>query len=323
MAFQTHSVFHGVLQRFVSSGELGEFAPAENFLLDERLSDHRERDYFDCTGFAPTTATTTGEWFERHKTYASKRLRYVPRTATFEARNEPAWLAVHHEMDVVRIETLSGLCERGSVKLADTAELTQAIGDLLKARDRHEPLDDATSDYLTLWLDRLNRASDRRPMFVVPFAEVESMLEEPDWANRLRDALGLSHIGSVGGSATQVVLFQYSLERPYLDHRASPAWAATPTVLDDLGTSGLNTCFFPAPRKSSPPEFGYAVDLALSGASKSEFLHAPIDYTLDDICKIGEVTTSVTDDGIAIARQDHYERRRTHYRFHAHVPVRP
>jgi len=41
VAFQNHSVFHSVLQRLAQSGTLGEFAPAENFLLDERVSDHR------------------------------------------------------------------------------------------------------------------------------------------------------------------------------------------------------------------------------------------------------------------------------------------
>jgi hypothetical protein len=218
-------------------------------------------------------------------------------------------------MDVVRIETLSSLCERGSVRLADPAELTRAIGDLLEARDRHEPPDDATSDFLTLWLDRLNAASDARPMFVSPFAEVESILDQPDWANQLRDALGLSHIRSLGGTPSR--------ERPYLKHRATPAWAATPTVLDDPGTSGLNVCFFPAPIRPHPPEYGCTVNLTRSGASKSEFLHAPIKYMVGDICRIGDVTTRITDDGIALARQDHFERHRTHYRFHADVPVRP
>lgn len=321
MAFQTNSVFHNVLQKFASSSALGEFAPAENFLLDERVSDLRERDYFDCTAFAPTPVTTTADWFEKHKSYASKRLRFVTCTATFDTDNEPARLAVNHEMDVVRIETLGSLCERGSV-ISDPAELTQSIRDLLEARDGHKTLDDATSDYLTLWLDRLNGASDVRPMFVAPFAEVESMLGQPDWANQVRDALGLSHIGSVAGNPTPVVLFRYTLERPYLEHRGSPLWAATPTVLDDPGTSGLSACFFPAPRNSSPPEYGSTVDLSLSGNSKSEFLHAPIGYTLDDIHKLGEVTTSITDDGITLAREDHYERHRTRYRFHADIPVR-
>ena len=322
MAFQSQSVFHGVLQGLASSDALGEQAPAENFLLDERVSTHREQDYFGCTGFAPTPATTTGDWFEKHKTYASKRLRFLPCTATFDVGNEPARLTVNHEMHAVRMETLSGLCERGSVKFADPAELAIAIRELLEARERHEPLADATWDFLTVWLGRLNGASDKRPVFVAPFPEVESILDQPDWANQLRDTLGLSHIGLVGSIPTPVVLFRYNLERPYLEHRATPSWATTPTVLDDPGTSGLSTCFFPSPRKSAAPEYGFTVDLARSGASKSEFLHAPINYTLDDISKIGEVATLVTDDMIAAARQDHFERLRPQYAFHADIPVR-
>ena len=245
MAFQTHSDFRGVLQRLASSGTLSEFAPAENFLLDERVSDDREHDYFDCTSFSPLPATTSADWFEKHKSYSNKRLRFVPRCATFDVGNEPAHLTVHHEMDVVRIQTLSGLCERGSVRFAEPIELSGAIRDLLASRSRHEPAADDVVAYLQTWLDRLNGASDGRPMFVAPFAEVERHLNQPDWPNRLRDALGLGHIRAVGGVVMPVVLFRYSLERPYDAHRASPAWAATPTVLDDPATTGLSTCFFP------------------------------------------------------------------------------
>ncbi|MBC7817608.1 MAG: hypothetical protein IAG10_12005, partial [Planctomycetaceae bacterium] len=131
MAFQTHSIFRGVLQRLASSGTLSDFAPAENFLLDERLSDDREHDYFDCTSFSPLTTTPFADWSDKHKNYSNKRLRFVPRCATFDAGNEPAHLTVHHEMDVVRIESLSGLCERGSVRFAEPNELSGAIRDLL------------------------------------------------------------------------------------------------------------------------------------------------------------------------------------------------
>lgn len=321
MAFQSSTVFRGVLQSLASSPVIGELAPAENFLLDERVSDYREQDYFDCTGFGPVAGSTAGDWFEKHKVYASRRLRFLSCTATFDVGNEPAHLAINHEMDVVRVETLRSLCERGSV-FADIAELGRAIRDLLVARARHEAPDDTTSDYLANWLDRLNGASDRRAMFAAPFAEVEPLLELPDWANQLRNALGLGHIGAVGGISTPVVLFRYSLERPRDEYRSQPAWAATPTVLDDPGTSGLSPCFFPSPRKSAPPEYGFTVDLAGRDAAKSEFLHAPIKYTVDDISMIGEVTTDVTDSMIASARQSHFDRLRSLFNFKGDIPVR-
>jgi hypothetical protein len=225
-------------------------------------------------------------------------------------------------MGVVRIETLSSLCERGSVRLAEPAELSQAIRDLLESNSRHELPADETLEFLEKWLERLNGASDGRPMFVAPFAAVERQMLQPDWPNQLRDALGLGHVRPTGGNPVPVVLFQYSLERSYDAHRASPAWAATPTVLDDPATSGLSTCFFPAPRKSAPPEFGFTVDLSRSGTSTSEFLHAHVGYTLADIRDIGDVTTEVTDDTIAAARRDHLERLRPQFRFHTDLPAR-
>ncbi|MFT5323018.1 MAG: hypothetical protein ACI8P0_000863 [Planctomycetaceae bacterium] len=256
MAFQSHSVFHDLLHKLASSGTLTDSAPAENFLLDERVSDARETDYFNCSSFVPTPESTAADWAEKHKSYSNKRLRLVPRCATFDADNGPAHLAVHHEMDVVRLETVSSLCERGPARLAEPSELLQSIRDLKASQSRHEPPPDDVVDFLETWLDGLNRASDGRPMFVAPFAAVEPLLLEPDWPDRLRDAMGLGHIIPFGGVPTPVVLFRYSLERSYDAHSDSPAWAATPTVLDDPATSGFSTCFFPAPRNPAAPESG-------------------------------------------------------------------
>lgn len=321
MAFQSHSVFREVLQHLASSGTLTSSAPAENFLLDERVSSGREQDYFDCSSFVPTPESTAADWAEKHKSYSNKRLRLVPECATFDAGNEPAHLAVHHEMDVVRLETLSSLCERGSTRFAEPSELRQSILDLKACRSRHEAPPDDVVDYLENWLGHLNRASDGRPMFVAPFAEVERHLAQPDWPNHVRDALGLGHIPPSGDVSAGVVLFRYSLERPYDAHRASPAWAATPTVLDDPATTGFSTCFFPAPRNPAAPEFGFTIDLSRSGTSTSEFLHASVGYTLDDIYEIGDVTTEIAEDTIAAARQDHLERLRPQFRFHTDLPA--
>ena len=132
------------------------------------------------------------------------------------------------------------------------------------------------------------------------------MLHLPDWANRLRDAFGLGHIRAVVGRPTLVVLMQYNLERVSQRYLGKPAWAAAPTVLDDVPTAGPNPCFFPAPAKSSTDGFGFTVDLDAASISPiSEFLHGRIEYTLDDIRQLGEITTDVTPSQIATARDRH------------------
>ena len=144
------------------------------------------------------------------------------------------------------------------------------------------------------WLRHVNGGSDRRPAFVAPFAEVEDILKQPDWANRLRDALGLGHIRLWAGNPMTVVLMQYNLIRVHNAHIGKPAWAASPTVLDDVPGQMPNPCFFPAPKTASKDGYGYTVDLATAGATFwKEFLHGHIAYTLDDIRRIGEVTTDV------------------------------
>ena len=142
--------------------------------------------------------------------------------------------------------------------------------------------------------------------FVAPFAEVEPLLNHPEWANRLRDAFGLGRIQPRAGRPQTIVLMQYNLERVFQAHRHNP-WAATPTVLDDVPSTGPYPCFFPGPRKSSPEGFGFTIDLAPEGGFWSEFLHAHLAYRLDDFRRIGEVTTEVTDDRIARARANHRE----------------
>jgi hypothetical protein len=103
-----------------------------------------------------------------------------------------------------------------------------------------------------------------------------------------------------------VVLMQYNLIRVHDAHIGKPAWAASPTVLDDVPGQMPNPCFFPAPKKASANGYGFTVDLATTGATyRKEFLHGHIAYTLADIRRIGEVTTDVPTARIAAARKDH------------------
>jgi len=159
---------------------------------------------------------------------------------------------------------------------------------------------------------------------VAPFAEVEDVLKQPDWANRLRDALGLGHVRLWAGNPMTMVLMQYNLVRVHSAHIGEPAWAASPTVLDDVPRQMPNPCFFPAPKTVSKDGYGYTVDLAATGPTyRKEFLHGHIAYTLDDIRRIGEVTTDVPPSRIADARKDHRDLLASDLRHLTDLPARP
>ena len=306
MAFQNSPPFLQFLQQASASPSLGESAPAENFILDERLPSDREQDFLDFGGFAPRPDMPVTDWFAHQKNHAKEHVCIPWVSQTFQPINSTSWLPeLKPDWAVVRIETLDGLCDRGRASGTSDAEVQRLVTALITAKDSSTTFDPDDEVVLSDWLDKVNHSSDRRPAFVAPFVEVEKFLDRPDWANRLRDAFGLGHVQPRSGRPRTIVLMLYNLERVFQAHRRSPAWAASPTVLDDVPTTGPNICFFPAPRKSSPDGFGFTIDLAPEGGFGSEFLHAHLTYRLDDIRRIGEVTTEVTDDHIAATRARH------------------
>ena len=244
-------------------------------------------------------------------------------SGTFTAINQPNWLGLSPDWDVIRIETLYGLVGRAKSKGSDVEE-TQVNGlvhDMLSARATGTALDLFKEARLEKWLRHVNSGSDRRPSFVAPFAEVEDILMQADWANRLRDALGLGHIRPWAGNPMTILLMQYNLIRVHEMHIGKPAWAASPTVLDDVPGQMPNPCFFPAPKADG---YGDTVDLATTGATFwKEFLHGHIGCTLADIRRIGEVTTDVPPNRIVDARKDHRELLKNDLVHFADLPPRP
>jgi hypothetical protein len=325
VAFQAKQPFFAFLQGTAAGAALEEAAPAENYILDERVPDAREDDFLGLNGFA-SAAHNKDSWFKQHVDYAKDRVALPAISGTFTAINQPNWLGFSPDWDVVRLETLYGLGDRAKRRGSDVdePEANDLIHDMLRAREAGTAFDPFKEARLGKWLRHVNSASDRRPSFVAPFAEVEDILKQPDWPNCLRDALGLGHIRLWAGNPMTVVLMEYNLIRVHDAHIGKPAWAASPTVLDDVPGQMPNPCFFPAPKKASADGYGYTVDLATTGATfRKEFLHGHIAYTLADIRRIGEVTTDVPPARIADARKDHYELLKDDLAHSADLPARP
>lgn len=304
--------------------DLEDSAPAENFILDERVPDARENDYLGFSTFC-TSPLDRDSWFRHHVSYCRDRVALPTTSATFSTINQPNWLGLSPDWDVVRVETLCGLADRAIRRGSDVseAEADKLIREMLLAREAGVTFDVIGHARLSKWIGQVNSGSDRRPAFVAPFAEVEAMLKQPDWANRLRDALGLGHIRSLAGRPTTLVLMQYNLIRVHNAYIGKSAWAASPTVLDDVPGQMPNPCFFPAPKKASADGYGYTVDLATTGASyHKEFLHGHIVLTLEDIRSVGEVTTDLAPSRIADARKAHRELLENDLAHLADIPAR-
>ncbi len=325
MAFQGKQPFFAFLQGTAAGTAFEEVAPAENYVLDERVPDARENDFLALNDFA-AAAHDKNSWFKQHVDYTKDRVALPAVSGTFTNINQPNWLGLSPDWDVIRIETLYGLAGRANARgsILSEAEVNDLIHDFLRARDAGAAFDPFKEAQLEKWLRHVNSGSDRRPAFVAPFAEVEDILKQADWANRLRDALGLGHIRLWAGNPMTVVLMQYNLLRVHNAHIGKPAWAASPTVLDDVPGQMPNPCFFPAPTKASADGYGFTVDLDTADPTfRKEFLHGHIPYTLDDIRRIGEVTTDVPPSRIADARKDHRDLLASDLRHLSDLPPRP
>ena len=325
MAFQGKNPFFSFLQK-AAGDELSISAPADNYILDERVPPDREDDFLCFNEFESVTLDSDS-WFKQHTDYALVRVAKPSVSGTFSLINRPNWLSLKPDWDVVRIETLCGMASRARDSALGENEVLSLIEEHIDARDSGNSFSDFKEAQLVKWLQHVNRCSDRRPAFVAPFAEVEELLDQPDWANRLRDALGLGHIRKRGEDNVTVLLMQYNLYRVHETHIGKPAWAASPTVLDDVPGQMPNPCFFPSPASDVSNgsdvsnEYGYTVDLGLPWDSyRKEFLHGHISYSLADIRRIGEVTSDVLPSRIAEARREHLNLLATEFRHFNELP---
>lgn len=146
--------------------------------------------------------------------------------------------------------------------------------------------------------------TDHRPVFA---AFYEEFLEElrattNDWANQLRDRLGLFHINQwqPGGLPRSVFLFRYPVrELPRHSGKSSSRPLAIPGVLDQK----LSEAFCPAPREL---DRGRLLNLKADALEEParEVLHLFMPMKVEHLFRVGKVTNPVPENLMA-ARRDH------------------
>jgi hypothetical protein len=159
--------------------------------------------------------------------------------------------------------------------------------------------DDQDVDFLSEFCEVWNDMRDRRPAFSTLLSEVTDKLDDDDWADALRDMLGLAHY-SAGAAPEPIVLCKYSVGDVHQEAETQ-ASITMPTVLD----SDPWEHYFPAPRTL---RFGRAMALRPCTNEedlKVELLNSRVTYRPKNLWKLGQIVTAAPSFGIGELRELH------------------
>ena len=271
-----------------------ERAQIENFLLDERLAPEGQARYNHHLGNKPIASLN--EWQRRHNTnYVKKELQLdrgrTSRPWTFRPENDFNRLRqIKPELYLVRVEDAAWPC---SLIPGASPEIIQAKIDAFAKGD------DAARVYLERFAEAWNLERDQRPQYATTLLEVEDILDEdgPDWAERLRDRLGLGDYDpGVGGEPVAIFLMRYTVSEVIaaLEGQGHPA---VPTVLDGK----MSQFFYPSPKPADgcgQSPYGHTLNLSPVDAENDyrmgvELLHPLLDYKPEHFYRVGYIKQPV------------------------------
>jgi hypothetical protein len=281
---------------------------ARNFILDEGVSTSRVINY---NHLADTAHIATPEqWQDGHENYLTERIK-LPRPVNHKVPRaiDPAALADCPETfgvgaifstfgntdaayDLIRIVH----AERMARYSPRPHAFVGLVENYLASRDvaaRNE-----ISSAISFWLE----SRDLRPVFSAFWYGVRDLLDggPTDWADQLRDRLGLIRFNPVGGRKIPVLIFRYPVRLvPKITGGRTDARAlAVPTVLD----GDWSEAFCPVP---SGTAVGFAVDLSAGLDHRAqEVVHPHIHFGIDHLYKVGYISRRVSDD-LTEARRAH------------------
>ncbi len=142
---------------------------------------------------------------------------------------------------------------------------------------------------LSTFLQRWNTWRDGRPAFAAWKDELIDDLSHPDWADRIRDRLGLAHYDPTGTRSIPVMLMEYDVAAVLstaAGHGIRDA-IVSPLVVD----SPPWPWFFPSP---AGMVYGRTMKLKVGAPQLlAEFLHVRMTYAHDHIARLGEIKRPV------------------------------
>lgn len=271
-----------------------ERAVYENFSTEERVADDRLKRY--GRAFGDTPLSNLDAFWSHHRTRYLDEYQFVEKDEgsvpdTFDAAlNGPNfWTGIDDNVVLYRMEQVSWALKGSSV---DQAELEHG---LREAAAKPGAMSDTVRTLLQRVADEWNDRRNLYPSFATTSDEVADLLAQPDWANRLRDHLGLGHLNPAPGHTEAVLLMRYTVKEVRAARAARTQGFCIPTVLD--GT--LNPYFFPTPARAGTAgavyEQGRAVNLAPVRSESDyrmglELIHSYLDYRPEHIVRWGVIS---------------------------------
>lgn len=223
----------------VASGDPVRVAYGHNFHFEERILSQRQAKYEEALSLPDASLAA---WKDRHRSYLFHQV-YLgrgQRPETFTTENAGAQVTGLAESQwIVRVENL----DRALFHYGDRLSLPQLEEQLTLWRQQSSAAETQQAhSFLEHFCEHWNTVvrRDGRPSFAAFFDEVERDLAADQWANRLRDRLGLSHYHVADSSRPiPVAVVRYRVA-DVLAVGEEPAFAV-PTVLD----GELNAHYFP------------------------------------------------------------------------------
>lgn len=213
-----------------------ERAVAENFILEERLSESREDSYEENL----KSPSNIEDWLNCHEEYLENKINVCSDTPeTFTLLNKQNLLPkIDEDQFIVRLENISRPC---SIWGIDTNKMIDYLNNYVEYKD-------IVDKFLVEW----NDGRDFRPIFAGFWGEVkdifsesdENEIQNEDWPNQLRDRFGLGHLDPKNGEPIPVLLLRYRVSDVLKADSGNIETIAVPTVLD----SGWGPFFCPTPQ---------------------------------------------------------------------------
>jgi hypothetical protein len=287
----------------VASADPSKRAIGHNFKWDERLSDERIAAY-EQPAFLPVTNDLDG-LCEAYSKYYKERVEWDPAATDvaepFRDINSGAALAVlpDDRRELVRMVKIAPTLSKAGL----TYDKFRTAVELRKS-SRPPPGAQATVEN---FVEKWNIFDQRRPAFVGFLEDVKDEVADPSWPDRIRNRFGIGHLHvDPGADPIPVMLLVYSVERVLKSAKTIIPEGLSmriPTVLD----ANLYPYFFPAP---TPLPFGRTVHLGggtAAGTLTCELIHLPINISVNDIRKVGMVTSPIPDVPLPDLRDNHLQ----------------
>lgn len=294
---------------------------ARNFSLECTLEDKRVTSYLpsgDLDLGASSHRDQLSRWNQHHDRYLSAQVRagwrgeeLDPMSATapetFRIRNTlDEYGFTDDAVELVRIESLSriarivGEASDDLRRLVDEIATARRSAGSVRRGQRAAELD----ELLGAWQEASDM--DNRPIFACFWEHAGSVLANPsdNWANDLRDRLGLQHLNPVQRlhpDGIHVVAFRYPVNVVHRPDRKGKRPIARPTVLD--GPLSSSFCTFPAGS-------GHGCALDLAGRTEDpwqEVVHPAVMFEAGHVWAVGAITEPSPAE-LAWPRWAHYDR---------------